>query len=121
MTWFNKHETISSKTSFLYYFKAVHDAMRNNDYNTYISLGSNLKDEFNKLTTAEVGSFRSFAMTLTKPEPLELSDMTEPPGGKCSVTCLNGSCTIECPQGTKPKCFCDQLYNPQCGCEPYDR
>jgi len=38
-------------------------------------------------------------------------------GGSCGANCLFGSCTIECPQGTKPRCFC-QWGEPHCGCEP---
>jgi len=118
MAWLDKHESLKLNEGLKNGYQAVFNAMKQNDYSEYIVQCNKLSEETAKVNDEERISIYQFFLTLPYksggPEPLK------PPGeNSCEVSCTFGSCSIQCPAGTKPKCFCDFWGHPQCGCEPY--
>lgn len=114
ISWLNNHKSLKLNSGLKNSYQLVHNALKNNNYSDYIVQVGNLSNEIKKLSVTESKSLKQFITTLTVPKAPNLPHSEN----NCSVTCQLGSCTINCPDGTKPKCFC-QDGNPQCGCEPY--
>lgn len=118
MSWLDTHSSLKQNDNIKNAYQAVFAALKKNDYETYVKEVSILNPILKKMSPDEQNDIYNFFLTLAAPEVTPQQSIT-PPGGSCNVSCLFGSCSVECPAGTKPKCFC-QWGSPHCGCEPYD-
>jgi len=114
MSWLDTQESFKLKEGLKGAYRGLFVAMKRNDYAEYASWWKKFQDELSKLSDEQKSAMYKFFLTLS----VENVQCPSPGDNGCVVNCLFGCCTINCPTGTKPKCFC-QWGMPQCGCEPY--
>lgn len=118
MSWLITHESLKFNDDLKNGYQAVFNAMKQNDYSEYIIQLAKLSEVTAKINDEGKMSIYQFFSTL--PYKSGGPKTLKPPGeNSCEVNCTFGSCSIQCPPRTKPKCFCDWWGHPQCGCEPY--
>jgi hypothetical protein len=119
MSWLDTHSSLKQNDSLKSTYQTVFVALKKNDYNSYSKEVARLNSMLNKLSVTETNDMYKFFQTLIVPTVTPMQPKGGA-GGRCEVSCSFGSCSVECPAGTKPKCFC-QWGNPHCGCEPYSQ
>lgn len=113
ISWLNTQASFKLDEGLINAYHGTFAAMKQNNYAEYVSWGKKLGEEFAKLSREQKAAMHQFFLTLS------VENVALPaPANSCNASCLFGSCSISCPTGTKPKCFC-QWGEPQCGCEPY--
>lgn len=117
VTWLDTHSTLKQNDSLKSAYQTVFAALKKNDYTSYIKELGHLNSLLNNLSAAETDDMYNFFRTLIVPKATPMQPKGGE-GGRCNADCLFGSCSVECPVGTKPKCFCQWGF-PQRGCEPY--
>ena len=119
LSWVDTTESLRGNSGLKDAYQAGFVALKQNDYTDYVVQSGRLDDERGRLNQDQKTAMYQFFQTLSvESEPSPVTEGPKGGGGRCSVSCLFGSCDIECPAGTKPKCFC-QWGDPHCGCEPY--
>lgn len=122
MAWLEAHPTLAQNDSLKQAYRSVFAAMKKSNAREYSAQIKRLEQALAKISRQAKKDMTKFFSTLP---PIKKSSSSAAQlgigggGGKCRVDCIFGSCEIECPAGTKPKCQCHSG-EPDCGCEPYD-
>lgn len=122
MAWLETYPGLAQNDSLKQAYRSVFAAMKKNSARQYSAEISQLRRILAKISREAKKDMAKFFFALP---PIKKSSSSAPQavggggGGRCKVDCAFGSCEIECPAGTKPKCQCHQG-EPDCGCEPFD-
>ncbi|GIV50469.1 MAG: hypothetical protein KatS3mg038_0990 [Candidatus Kapaibacterium sp.] len=116
--WFDSQESLQPYTQLLEAYRVAFNAATVNDGVQYRRAISVIDSIFAGLPVSIKKSIGEFFTKLQRPDSSPIVPHGTA-GGSCGANCLFGTCTIECPQGTTPKCFC-QWGEPHCGCEPFN-
>lgn len=120
MAWLEAHQTLAQDDSLKQAYRSVFAAMKKNNAREYSAQLKWLDQALAKISHQAKKEMTMFFSTLP---PVKSSSSASrvglsEGGGGCSADCIFGSCEIECPAGTKPKCQCHSG-EPDSGCEPY--
>ena len=109
-----KHESLKTNNGFIQLLQNMFEAMKQNEYNKYISLLKQFSSDYKKLSQNEKDSYQQIIWSLPYPNPTDTGlPIEKPPTQSCYVACSLGSCSITC--NGSPTCTCDMGY-PQCIC-----
>lgn len=125
IAWLNKHQSLKRNDSLKTAYLAAFQALKNNNSRSYFATVGRLERLFRKLTSQEKADIRSFMLTRVSTKHDSIPEMKNGAAALFQenhrqVQCIFGNCSITCPSGTKPKCFCRDTGMPDCGCEPYE-
>lgn len=118
LLWVRQHPSLKDNDGLIAAHRSAFTALKNNDAQAYFAALDRLDAAAASVTHQEDRDIFNFFSTLPSARGSLRPDEGNGDGGRCQVACLFGSCTIECPPGTKPSCSCQKGF-PRCACEPY--
>jgi hypothetical protein len=110
----NENGLFSNQANLKNAYQDVERSLKNNEYKSYISKLGKLIADLKKLNDEQKKALNQVFRKMNKPksQPNSLEQ------NSCSVTCMFGECTVDCPMNTKPSCNCQNGF-PQSSCESF--